>query len=159
MANITQATFSAQPNSDWLCQWNSHMASADQTTKVPHEAAYITTPLNVRRWSALLAVHPDKSLVGFFIAGISSGFRTGFNRPSAMLSSSRRNLNCALEHPDVVDRYLTEELSYHRLAGPFKPLDIPNAHISRFGVIPKNHQPNKWRLIVDLSHPSGSKCQ
>ena len=54
-----------------------------------------------------------------------------------------------------MDRYLTEELSYHRLAGPFKPLDIPNAHISKFGIIPKNHQPNKWRLIVDLSHPSG----
>ena len=155
MANITQATFSAQPNSDWLCQWNSHMASADQTTKVPHEATYITTPLNVRHWSALLDVHPDKSPVGFFIAGISSGFRIGFNRPSTVLSSSRRNLNCALEHPDVVDRYLTEQLSYRRLAGPFKPLDIPNAHISRFGVIPKNHQPNKWRLIVDLSHPSG----
>ena len=31
--------------------------------------------------------------------------------------------------------------------------DIPAAHISCFGVIPKNHTPNKWRLIVDLSHP------
>ena len=28
-------------------------------------------------------------------------------------------------------------------------------HISRFGVIPKTHQPNKWRLIIDLSHPQG----
>ena len=27
-------------------------------------------------------------------------------------------------------------------------------HISRFGVIPKHHQPNKWRLIIDLSHPA-----
>ena len=70
-----------------------------------------------------------------------------------MLLSSRRNLKCALEHPGVyvVDRY---ELSHCCLAGPFKLSDIPNAHISRFGVIPKNHQPNKWRLIVDLSHPS-----
>ena len=54
-----------------------------------------------------------------------------------------------------MDRYQIEELSYRRLAGPFKPLDILNAHISRFGLIPKNHQPNKWHLIVDLSHPSG----
>ena len=91
-----------------------------------------------------------------FIAGISSRFRIGFNCPSAMLISSRRNLKYALEHPGVyvVDRYLTEELSHCRLAGPFKPSDIPNAHISRFGVIPKNHQPNKWHLIVDLSHLS-----
>ena len=27
-------------------------------------------------------------------------------------------------------------------------------HISRFGVIPKHHQPGKWRLTIDLSHPS-----
>jgi hypothetical protein len=26
-------------------------------------------------------------------------------------------------------------------------------HVSRFGVIPKPHKPNKWRLIVDLSYP------
>ena len=91
MANITQATFSAQPHSDWLCQWNSHIALAEQTTKVPQVAAHITTPLNVRHWNDLLDAHPDKSLVGFLIAGNSSGFRIGFNCPLAMLSSPRRN--------------------------------------------------------------------
>ena len=40
------------------------------------------------------------------------------------------------------------------MLGPFKRSSIPDAHISRFGVIPKNHQPNKWRLIIDLSHPA-----
>ena len=25
-------------------------------------------------------------------------------------------------------------------------------HVNRFGVIPKSHQPGKWRLIVDLSY-------
>lgn len=29
------------------------------------------------------------------------------------------------------------------------------AAINRFDVIPKPHQPGKWRLIVDLSHPKG----
>ena len=28
-------------------------------------------------------------------------------------------------------------------------------HCSAFGVIPKKHKPNKWRLIVDLSAPEG----
>jgi len=28
-------------------------------------------------------------------------------------------------------------------------------HVNRFGVIPKNHQPDKWHLITDLSHPPG----
>ena len=28
-------------------------------------------------------------------------------------------------------------------------------HVSPFGVIPKSHQPGKWRLILDLSSPHG----
>ena len=31
--------------------------------------------------------------------------------------------------------------------------DIPEVQISRFGVIPKQGQPGKWRLILDLSSP------
>ena len=40
--------------------------------------------------------------------------------------------------------------------GPFEPSDM-KVQVSRFGVIPKKekkkHQPRKWRLILDLSHP------
>ena len=32
---------------------------------------------------------------------------------------------------------------------------MPHGQISRFGVIPKHHKPNSWRLIIDLSHPQG----
>ena len=32
---------------------------------------------------------------------------------------------------------------------------LPSLHISRFGVISKNNQPGKWRLILDLSSPEG----
>jgi len=31
--------------------------------------------------------------------------------------------------------------------------DIPAAHISCFGVIPKHHTPHKWRLSTYVSHP------
>jgi len=60
-----------------------------------------------------------------------------------------------LQHPEVVSQYLAEEPSHHCIDGPFNTNRIPYAHIKRFGVIPKNHQPNKWRLIVDLSYPDG----
>ena len=40
-----------------------------------------------------------------------------------------------------------------RVIGPLVRSEYPELHVSRFGVIPKNHQPGKWRLIVDLSHP------
>ena len=38
-------------------------------------------------------------------------------------------------------------------SGPQPPLLV--LHVSRFGVIPKRHQPGKWRLILDLSSPAG----
>jgi len=37
----------------------------------------------------------------------------------------------------------------------FSYSSVPHTHISTFRVIPKNHQPNKWQLIVDFSHPKG----
>ena len=51
--------------------------------------------------------------------------------------------------------YLSEEVAQHRVAGPFHISAVPKIHISRFGVIPKNHKLDKWRLIVDLSYPTG----
>ena len=45
---------------------------------------------------------------------------------------------------NLVDEYLQTEVSLGRVVGHF-PLDaLPAAHISRFGVIPKGHQPDKW---------------
>ena len=54
-----------------------------------------------------------------------------------------------------MEDYLQAEVSLRRVAGPFLSSLLPNCQISRFGVIPKNRQPGKWRLIVDLSHPKG----
>ena len=43
-----------------------------------------------------------------------------------------------------------------RILGPFYTTDLfPPVHISRCGVIPKGHQGDKWRVIVDLSAPDG----
>ena len=44
-------------------------------------------------------------------------------------------------------------MTLSRVAGPFTKAHLPGIQISRFGVIPKSHQKDKWRLIVDLSHP------
>ena len=41
------------------------------------------------------------------------------------------------------------------MAGPFPVSPLSSLHISRFGVIPKNNQPGKWSLILDLSSPEG----
>ena len=106
------------------------------------------------QWQRVLCNHPNSALVQFFTTGISQGFRLGFNRPSALLKSAHKNLSLATLHPEVVDEYLANELAKSRIAGPFKKTAIPEAHINRFGVIPKKHS-HQWRLIVDLSHPTG----
>ena len=41
------------------------------------------------------------------------------------------------------------------MAGLFPTPSFLSLHISHFWVIPKNNQPSKWRLILDLSSPEG----
>ena len=117
-------------------------------------ATAIATPLVQVQWLHYLSDHPNDSLVNFFIAGISQGFRLGFNRPASWLKSARKSLSSAVLHPEVVDEYLAAELTKSRIAGPFSKQGILEAHISGFGVIPKKYS-QQWRLIVDLSHPVG----
>ena len=59
-------------------------------------------------------------------------------------------------HTEIIEEYLTKEMKEGRILGPFLPHTIPHIHINRFGVIPKRHQPGKWRLITDLSFPEGN---
>ena len=165
----------------WINQWLLQVEKSSDMVKVPAEAIAITSPLIVQNWSNLLETHPDQSLVNFFLAGISQGFcigyhnpgilqgfrigyhnpeilqgfRIGYHNPQSSLKSAKRNLVCALQHPEVVDHYLEEELALKRVTGPFLKELVPEVHINRFGVITKRHQPGKRHLIVDLSHLSG----
>ena len=88
------------------------------------------------------------------INGLRHGFRLGFHH-TLRLKSAKTNKPSARQHPSVIDDYLANEVSLLRVAGPFASPPLPNLHVSGFGVIPKKGQPGKWRLIVDLSSPSG----
>lgn len=44
-----------------------------------------------------------------------------------------------------------DELEAIGIIGPLNPQWRAMVNISQFGVIPKPHQPGKWRLITDLS--------
>ena len=57
--------------------------------------------------------------------------------------------------PEVVSGYLLSELQQGRLVGPLNSR-TDHIHTNLFGVIPKRNQPDKWRLITDLSSPRGS---
>ena len=61
----------------------------------------------------------------------------------------------ALLNSQVIDNSLQSDVQIGRVAGPFSQPPLPVPHVSRFGVIPKRHQPGKWHLILDLSSPGG----
>ena len=144
IVNTTSFATTSLSYHEWLCRWASHMSGAPGTVRVPMEATNIHTPLIAHNWLTLLKEYPNQLLVTIFIKGITNWFRIGFNNPSGPIVSAKKNLLGAIQHPGVVDQYLAKELSHHRIAGPFHLNLISHAHISRFGVIPKNHQPNKW---------------
>ena len=124
--------------------------------RVPLSACQINSPLSVSGWRYLLRGYPNQDLVHFFLSGISEGFRIGYTYKEFTCKSAQTNLFGALSHPEIVDQYLETEISLGRVIGPFPPKGVPDVHLTRFGVIPKNHQPDKWRLIVDLSYPKGN---
>ena len=87
--------------------------------------------------------------------GLRAGVWIGHN-PAKLCKGVRTNCRSAYDHPEVIDRYLSNELVMGRVAGPFADSLVPGVMISRFGVLPKSGQPGKWHLIVDLLAPSSA---
>jgi len=147
LANPTDAT--------WLIERQQLISLPPHTPMIPLSACSISMPLSLSGWFHFLRSHPNQGLVHLFLKGISEGFRLGYDYKELHLRPAKKNLMEAVTHPNVVDEYLQNEVSLGRVVGPFSTKALPEVHISRFGVIPNNHQPDKWRLIVDLSYPSG----
>ena len=119
---------------------------------LPAALRKINTPLDLKAWEAYLKPHPDQEYVHFILNGIAHGFRIGFAYPDP----ASPNHPSANEHPAVISNALKSEVSKGRLYGPINPKDFPFTQISSLGAIPKKHSVDKWRLILDLSHPKGS---
>ena len=147
----TSYNITSKPYLQWLPEWQSHLPPAQPPTKIPPEATYIETPLLKDAWNHHLCNHPHQSLVHFFLQSLSTGFRIGFK--GSTLQSAKKNLQSTIDHPQVVEDYISNELVLRRMSGPYSISSWTHVHINRFGVIPKSHQLNKWRLITDLSHP------
>ena len=131
------------------------LAACNQSSEspLPVALAAVSSPVQVEQWVDGLASHPDRQFVQYICSGLSQGFRIGFQR-GRPLRSARRNMGSANANSGVVDAYLDGEVRARRLVGP-PPEDLV-CHVSPFGVIPKPHQPGKWRLIVNLSAPEGA---
>ena len=141
---------------DKIYPYTSHLLALDSYRPPPpslptiHEIEAIVSPLIPEAWEAALVGHPDRQLADYITKGIRQGFRIGFNRATP-LGQVYQNMPSAEQNPEVVTAYLEKELQESRLLQLWSlPASI---HTSRFGVIPKRHQPGNWRLILDLSFP------
>ena len=122
---------------------------------LPDYLRNITTPLDADVWAEQLKAHPDPAFTQYIVEGIRHGFRIGFSH-TCLCSPAPSNHPSASEHPEVISERLTAETSKGRLIGPLDPTQFPFVQISSLGAVPKKHSENKWRLILDLSHPKAS---
>lgn len=84
---------------------------------------------------------------------MTSGFRIGVDR-SRPLHLAQGNLQSASSHSHIVSDYISREVQNHRLR--MVPLSqAPLVRCNPIGLIPKQNQPGKFRLIVNLSAPIG----
>ena len=113
------------------------------------------TPLVVVAWQQALVAHPDKAFANYIESGMHHGFHIGAHRAYLSLRPGPWNFPSVLQHPDLVEDHIAEEIEKGRLMGPIPENLIPLCHCSPIGLIPKPHQSGRWRLIVDLSFPKG----
>ena len=109
--------------------------------------------LPLKAWDLFLNCHPDREFAEFLRRGISYGFRIGYSATHQQLRQAPGNHKSVHSNPDEVDKYIAAELAAGKLIESQSP--STNVHISPIGIIPKPHQPGKFRLIVDLSAPMG----
>ena len=105
-----------------------------------------------------LELHPDRTFALYLANGLLSGFRIGFDYDHKSCAPAWRNMSSAANNPLVISKYIKEELALgHLIPIQTDALNsFPAIQLSLFGVIPKRSQPNKWRLIIDLSSPKGA---
>ena len=105
--------------------------------------------LPVEAWDHFLSSHPDQRFAAFLRRGIAAGFRIGYDRSHA-LGRASGNFPSVSRHSEAAAKYIEGEAEVGRLFLASQPGD---AHCNPVGLIPKSHQPGKFRLIVDLSAP------
>ena len=150
---LTVALFSAFNAAGY--QYTADLLALEQSKTsdtIIHDQALckIITPLRAGAWETCLQAHPDRLFAQYICKGIAEGFHIGFNR-EVRISPAKSNMGSAAAHPSVVSDYIAKELLKNRTI----PYPLIPQQVSRFGVIPKKHQPGEWRLIVDLSAPEG----
>ena len=86
----------------------------------------IVTPLKLQAWEEALSDYPEKAFSVYILREIKMGFKISFDSGLVGLLSRKGNLSSALNQPDIVEKYLQEELLANRLI-KVQPLDDPKS--------------------------------
>ena len=78
----------------------------------------------VSNFEAQLAAHPDRAKIDYLITGLRHGFRLGFHSDKVKLRSAKANCPSANDHPEVIDKYLSDEIQAGRVFGPKRKLIV-----------------------------------
>ena len=98
-------------------------------------------------------INHTRAYVSYLLSGLKHGFRIGFDRRHHLILA-KDNMPSTKINTDVVAAYLRNEALARRIIGPLSLPEKPDRHTYQsLWVIPKRHQPGKWRLIQDLSPP------
>eukprot|EP00731_Ephydatia_muelleri_P011872 Em0006g766a len=85
-----------------------------QVPQLEFTESAIRTPLFHDAWVAALSSHPDRNFVTYICTGLRDGFRIGFAR-TAPLRSASANMFSAVQHPEIIDEYISKELRVGRI--------------------------------------------
>jgi hypothetical protein len=110
------------------------------------------TPVNADRLAFWLEGY-DGQLREFLLDGFRFGFKVGYT--GIPLSTISPNLVSVNERPDIIKKYIDEELAAGRILGPFVAPPFEIFQCSPVGLVPKKGQ----RFLSDHSSPVISRRQ
>ena len=122
-----------------------YASQKEQSSSVDSRLAGSQTPLRIPAWSKKLQQHLDKDFASYILWCIEKGFHIGVN-PPVSLKSGTKNMQSALQHPEIIDDYLQKELLQEQVQGPFPVHTTRLVHINCFGVIQKT---TAWKVVLD----------
>jgi len=120
-----------------LLELESERRKPPKESVVPAIWGGVESPLVISEWERCLEGHPDRSFAEYLVRGMRNGFRVGFPYTERRcVQAKNNNMKSTMDNLGV---------KAGRVVGP---LELAAAHVNRIGVIPMNHQPGKWQLIV-----------
>ena len=111
------------------------------------------SPVHPEKWTMFLLAHPDQRFATYIRKGFKEGFHIGFREPDLVLTKALKNHPSALSNSKMMNDYITTEVSIGRFVGLLARPLCSLVHTSLIGLVPKSHQVDQWRMIVDLSFP------